>query len=77
MTAATPYMMKLDTASAYCDLSRSAFIGEVAAGRLPSPVNFGGREHWLRPALEKAMLRIAGEMAADYEQEFWNRAQTA
>lgn len=77
MMAPAPYMMKLDTAARYCDLSRSAFIGEVAAGRLPSPVNLGGRDHWLRPALERALDRIAGEMAADYEQEFWNRAASA
>jgi predicted DNA-binding transcriptional regulator AlpA len=47
-----PHMMKADTAAQYCDLSRAAFIGEVAAGRLPSPVNLGGREHWFRPALD-------------------------
>jgi predicted DNA-binding transcriptional regulator AlpA len=70
-------MMKADTAAQYCDLSRSAFLGEVAAGRLPSPVNLGGRDHWFRPALDKALERIAGEMTADYEREFWNRAASA
>lgn len=70
-------MMKADTAAQYCDLSRSAFLGEVAAGRLPSPVNLGGRDHWFRPALEKALEQIAGEMVADYEKEFWSRGATA
>jgi hypothetical protein len=65
-------MMKRTTAAAYCDLSESAFAGEVAAGRLPSPVNLGGRDHWFRPALDGALARIAGEMAADYEKEFWH-----
>lgn len=67
-----PHMMKQTTAAAYCDLSVSAFVGEVSAGRLPSPVNLGGRDHWFRPALDGALARIAGEMAADYEKEFWH-----
>jgi len=70
-------MMKAETAAQYCDLSRSAFIGEVSAGRLPSPVNLGGREHWFRPSLDAALERIAGEMAADFEKEFWNRGAAA
>jgi hypothetical protein len=70
-------MMKLATAAQYCDLSTGAFQGEVAAGRLPSPVNLGGRDHWFRPALDAALERIAGEMAADFEKEFWNRAASA
>lgn len=70
-------MMKADTAAQYCDLSRSAFLGEVAAGRLPSPINLGGRDHWFKPSLDKALAVIAGEDAPEYEQEFWNRAKTA
>lgn len=70
-------MMKADTAAQYCDLSRSAFLGEVAAGRLPSAVNLGGRDHWFRPALDKALAIIAGEAGADYEEDFWNRAASA
>jgi predicted DNA-binding transcriptional regulator AlpA len=70
-------MMKAETAAQYCDLSRSAFIGEVAAGRLPSGVNLGGREHWFRPALDKALEAIAGATARQYEEEFWNRGEAA
>lgn len=70
-------MMKVDTAAQYCDLSRAAFVGEVAAGRLPSPVNLGGRDHWFRPALDKALAAIAGDMPDEYEEEFWNRAASA
>jgi len=40
-------------------------------------VNLGGREHWFRPALDKALARIAGENAAEYEQEFWDRGAAA
>jgi hypothetical protein len=64
-------MMKRATAAAYCDLSESAFTGEVAAGRLPSPVNLGGRDHWFRPSLDNALAAIAGDTVADYEKEFW------
>lgn len=72
-----PHMMKADTAAAYCDLSRSAFLGEVAKGRLPSPINLGGRDHWFKPALDKSLAIIAGEDLPEYEQEFWNRAASA
>lgn len=56
-----PAMMKVDTAARYCDLSRSAFLGEVARGRLPTPVTFGGKDHWHRPALDNALAIIAGQ----------------
>jgi predicted DNA-binding transcriptional regulator AlpA len=72
-----PHMMKRTTAAQYCDLSDGAFIREVAAGRLPSPVKLGGREHWFRPALDKALAMIAGDLAMDYETEFWNRDAAA
>lgn len=69
-----PHAMKADTAAQYCDLSRSAFLGEVAAGRLPSPINLGGRDHWFRPALDKSLAIIAGDDLPEYEDEFWKRA---
>ena len=70
-------MMRQSTAAQYCDLSVSAFAGEVASGRLPSPVNLGGRDHWFRPALDAALARIAGMTATDFEDEFWNHDQAA
>ena len=72
-----PHMMKAETAAQYCDLSRSAFLSEVASGRLPSPVNLGGRDHWFRPALDNSLAAIAGAHAANYEEDFWNRAASA
>lgn len=72
-----PRMMRRATAASYCDMAEPAFIREVAGGRLPTGVSFGGRDHWSRPALDKALDRIAGEAVADYEQEFWNRDQAA
>lgn len=74
MTARWPYMMKVETAAQFCDLSRSAFLGEVAAGRLPSPVNLGGRDHWLQPALERALAMLAGEAdTPDYRKKLQQR----
>lgn len=77
MTARWPHMMKVETAAQYCDLSRSAFVGEVSAGRLPSPINLGGRDHWFKPALDRSLAIIAGEATSEYEDEFWNNAKTA
>lgn len=74
MIARWPHMMKADTAAQYCDLSRSAFLGEVAKGRLPSPVNLGGRDHWFKPALDKALAILAGEdETPDYRRELQER----
>lgn len=56
-----PMMMKRATAAAYCDMSVDSFLREVAAGRLPAGVQFGGLLHWHRTALDKALARIAGE----------------
>lgn len=39
-----PAMMKRKTAAEYADLSEAAFVREVAAGRLPPAIIFGGRE---------------------------------
>jgi hypothetical protein len=70
-------MMRQATAAQYCDLSPSAFVGEVAAGRLPQPVDLGGRDHWFRPALDRALAYIAGTSVAEYEKDFWNRDEAA
>ena len=74
MIQAWPRMMKLATAAQYCDLSASAFMGEVAAGRLPAPVLLGGRDHWSQLALDRALARLTGEEALpEWEQEFQAR----
>ncbi|USA39606.1 hypothetical protein NCF86_00125 [Pelagerythrobacter marinus] len=65
-------MMKRATAAAYCDVSVAAFEGEVFRGRLPSPVILGGRDHWYKPALDRALEYIAGGLGQpDWEGEFW------
>lgn len=55
-----PRMLKRQTAAEYCDMSVAAFEREIVAGRLPSPVMLGGREHWCKNALDKALDQIAG-----------------
>lgn len=74
---AWPRMMKRGTAAQYCDLSEAAFVREVMLGRLPGSVMFGGREHWDRNAIDKALDLIAGNRAAKYEEDFWNRGKAA
>jgi hypothetical protein len=65
-----PRMMKARTAAEYCDLSESAFQGEVLAGRLPAPIMLGGREHWCQVALDRALAILTGEQPLpEWEQE--------
>jgi len=72
MTDRWPQMMKRATAAAYCDVSVSAFEGEVARGRLPSSVVLGGRDHWYKPALDRALELIAGGIGQpSWEGDFW------
>lgn len=60
-----PKMMKRETAAKYCDMSVNSFLKEIAAGRLPAGVQFGGLLHWHRNALDKALALIAGEADDD------------
>lgn len=55
-----PILMLRRTAAAYCDVSEVAFEREVAVGRLPQPVLFGGKEHWDRRAIEAAIDALTG-----------------
>lgn len=52
--------MKRQTAAAYLDMSVAAFEREIIAGRLPAGFMFGGREHWHKAAIDKALDRITG-----------------
>ena len=74
MSERWPRMMKRATAAAYCDLSVASFEREIAAGRLPPPTTLGGREHWCRAALDKALDIITGGVPqADYREELKRR----
>lgn len=75
MTSRWPEMMKKKTAAEYCDLSEPAFEREVAAGRLPIGVKFGGREHWRKSGLDKALDYLTGDAAVPtYRQKLHERA---
>lgn len=74
-----PRMMKRQTAAAYCDMSIAAFEREIADGRLPVPVMLGGREHWCKNALDRALDQIAGaapvpEYIAEFEARYGSHA---
>lgn len=77
MSARWPAMMKRGTAAEYVDMSEGAFVREVLAGRLPCGVHLGGREHWHKDALDRALAVIAGERTADYRQRFQARGKAA
>lgn len=69
-----PRMMKRQTAASYCDLSAGAFEREITAGRLPAPVTLGGREHWCKKALDRALDQLTGaEQMPEYLAEFEKR----
>ncbi len=68
-----PAMMKRATAAQYCDISIASFEREIVAGRLPAGVIFGGREHWHREALDRALLAIAGADTDSIEEELRRR----
>ncbi len=69
-----PRMMKRPTAAAYCDLSVAAFEREIATGRLPAPVVLGGREHWCKNALDRALDQLTGvEQVPDYRKKLMER----
>lgn len=70
MTARWPRLMKRKTAAEYCDMSETAFQGEVLNGRLPCSILLGKREHWDRSALDAAINKLAGnDDEPDYRKE--------
>lgn len=68
-----PAMMRKQTAISYCDLSEAAFEREIAAGRLPDGILFGGKPHWYKAALDKALAVIAGEASDGHRSRFEER----
>lgn len=64
--------MRKATASAYLDMSPSAFANEVARGRLPKPVSFGGSDHWYKPAIDDAIDLLVGNVRPDRIESYIN-----
>ncbi len=61
-----PASMRQDTAARYCDLTIPQFEREVADGRLPLPFELGGRDHWTKTGLDKALAVLTGEADNDW-----------
>lgn len=68
-----PAMMSRKSALAYLDLSDAAFEREIAANRIPDGVMFGGKPHWYKAALDKALAVIAGEVSDSHRARFEER----
>jgi predicted DNA-binding transcriptional regulator AlpA len=68
-----PAMMRLATAAAYLDLSPAAFKREIAIGRMPTPIKFGGRDSWRRDAIDACIDALSGSSKSaipEWQREF-------
>lgn len=72
-----PRLMKLANAAAYCDLTPAAFEREVFAGKLPAGRMIGGRDHWDRIALDRAIDRLMGNGEPDWRKQLRDRYEAA
>lgn len=77
MSARWPRLLKLKAAAEYCDMTPAAFEGEVMGGRFPAAVLVGGREHWDRKALDRAIDNLVGEVRNDYHAKLRARLNAA
>ena len=50
---AWPALLKRQTLARYLDISTTTLDKEVAAGRLPEPVMFGGNKHWRKSDVDR------------------------
>jgi hypothetical protein len=66
-------MMRRATAAAYLDISERSFIGEIAAGRLPSGIILGGREHWRKDAIDAAIENLNVQQVPEHIRRFEER----
>ncbi|WP_068089186.1 hypothetical protein [Novosphingobium rosa] len=70
---AWPAMMRRSTAAAYLDLSEVSFTKEIAAGRMPTGIILGGREHWRRDAIDAAINNLSAPQVPDHIRRFEER----
>lgn len=68
-----PEMMLERDAADYCSLSLAAFQREVYAGRLPGPVRFGGKDHWRKSIIDRALDVLTGDAPTQAEDAPWLR----
>ena len=77
MVARWPRLLKLKAAAEYVDMTPGAFEGEVAAGRFPPACIVGGKEHWDRRALDRAIDNLVGEPLNDHHARLLARLNAA
>jgi hypothetical protein len=79
MSQRWPKTMLKKTALEYCELSEVAFDKEISGGRLPEGFMLGGKRHWHKDALDKALVRIAGgeTETSKAKERFWKSGQAA
>ena len=70
-------MMKRKVAAEYLDLSEAAFEREVASARLPTGRMIGGREHWDKIALDRAIDALMGGGEPDWRSDLRKRYEAA
>ncbi len=73
MASAWPRLMKLANAAAYVDMTAPAFLREVESGRLPAGRLVGGKEHWDKLALDRAVDAIMGGGEPDWRKDLRRR----
>lgn len=70
-----PQLMKRKTACEYLDMSEGSFEKEILAGRFPSAIKVGGRDHWYKEAIDAAIDRMVnGDPAMpEWRKELYER----
>jgi predicted DNA-binding transcriptional regulator AlpA len=72
-----PALMLKKTLLEYLEIGEESLYREIDAGRLPSAVMIGGRQHWHRDAVDEALKRIAGGQATDLVQQMRDKIRKA
>ena len=65
-----PEMMRRKTAAQYLDMAEAAFAREVFSGRLPPSVMLGGREHWRKASIDRALDHLMGDDGRPFVPEY-------
>ena len=67
---AWPALLKRPTLAKYLEVSLPSLEKELAAGRLPRPIMFGGTLHWRKTDVDEAISVRALDPAADARKQF-------
>jgi len=69
-----PAMMRRKTLAEYCDISEAEVERRVAAGELPQPISFGGKDRWYRQAVSDRLAELSGEGDAEWRRKLHDKA---